>query len=78
MSRGFESADFRRFSWSALLISSVAFRYTGTTGSPAQWLERRTPSPCAGAEESTDVVARATTRTLLAAWVLATGAWYLW
>lgn len=80
VSPDFESAGFRQFSWSALLISSVAFGlmhgnrwFAGTLAGILYALVLRRRGRIGDA-----VVAHATTNALLAGWVLTRGAWYLW
>jgi exosortase E/protease (VPEID-CTERM system) len=76
----FESASFRQASWSALLVSSVAFGLmhgnrwvAGTIAGILYALVLRRSGKFGDA-----VVAHATTNLLLALWVLTRGAWYLW
>jgi exosortase E/protease (VPEID-CTERM system) len=76
----FESAGFRRFSWSALLISSAAFGlmhgnrwFAGTIAGILYALVLRRRGRIGDA-----VAAHATTNALLAVWVLTRGAWHLW
>lgn len=80
MTVDFESAGFRKFSWSALVISSVAFGlmhgnrwFAGTLAGLLYALVLRWRGRIGDA-----VVAHATTNALLAVWVLNRGAWYLW
>jgi exosortase E/protease (VPEID-CTERM system) len=80
MSTDFESASFRKFSWWALLISSLAFGLmhgnrwiAGTVAGILYALVLRWRGRIGDA-----VVAHAITNALLAVWVLSRGAWYLW
>ncbi len=80
MAADFEAVDCRRFSWMALVVSSVAFGLmhgerwlVGTVaGLLFGWIFLRR------GRIGDAVVAHATANALLALWVLATGNWQLW
>ncbi|HEY3827209.1 MAG TPA: exosortase E/protease, VPEID-CTERM system [Bryobacteraceae bacterium] len=76
----FESVDFRRFSWFAILLSSVAFgfmhgdRWIAGTLAGILYAMVAIRRGNIGAA----ITAHATTNALLAAWVLIGSRWYLW
>jgi len=80
ISADFESVDFRRFTYFAVLVSSVAFGFMHgdrwLAGTLAGLLYAAVMLRRGSIVDA--VVAHATTNGLLAAWVLIGGNWYLW
>ena len=80
ISPDFDLVDFRRFTYTAVVISSAAFgvlhggRWIAGTVAGASYAVAMLRRGRIGEA----VVAHATTNALLAAWVLVRGDWYLW
>lgn len=80
ISRDFDLVDFRRFTYTAVVISSVVFgvlhggRWIAGTVAGALYAAAMLRRGRIGEA----VVAHATTNALIAAWVLVRGDWYLW